>query len=159
MVWRVREGTAAGIWRVYLARQGTSGEPATGLRPGPGARGAFLRETDAAPTGFDLRPGLIGEPAPARLTEIDPLAMPGAYEFVPPPDAFAPGARSVIVCLRLPGARAWHRRVEVVAFDPRAGADLGLGGFARSTRHEHLTGIFRRVMPEPVERLSRALRP
>lgn len=116
----------------------------------PRARAAFIRSDSGTPRPIALRPCSLDQPVAGGLAEGDPQRLPGVYRFWPPDEIFAPGATGAVVVLLLPGARPIVIEVDLVAYDSRDGHGLALGGFSRTVRHEHLTGIFRSLAPEAV---------
>lgn len=113
----------------------------------------YLRGDMRSPARLELAADEAGAAACGGLVEVHRGKLPGLYELTLPAAVLADGAQEVFVSVRLPQAPAVVLEIDLVAYAPADGGELGLGGFRRSVRHEHLTSIFERVMRASVAAL------
>lgn len=153
---RIRKGSVGKAVKVYLEQSsGNQHVGKTGLRwNSPASSVAYLRHSDTVPTLVPLRETQLGSYVAGGFCEVDCVAMPGLYEFGAPDGSLCPGADCVLFLLRFEGARARWVNVDLVDYDPHDGIGLGLAGFTRAVRHEHLTTIFRQVMPPVLNQMT-----
>jgi len=147
--YRVLSGEGRQLWRLYLRRR--CGRPAVGLETDwPAARAHYLRDVDSRPVAIDLQPAAVGRFGRGGFCEVDRDRMPGLYEFCPPDEVFAEGARAAVVLLDLPPALPVAIQVDLVGYDPYDAFALRLANFVRSTCHEHLSSVLQRAMPPAI---------
>jgi hypothetical protein len=125
-----------------------NGDGSTGLRPHlAGAAAAYIREGEPAAKPVPLGAGRLGEWSSGGLAEVDPVLMPGVYQFGAPDEMLAEGSTRVLLQLRFAGARIRPIEVSLVRFDPQDAERMGVWSLANDKRHEFL----RRALPRLTE--------
>jgi hypothetical protein len=127
--------------RVFVhAFTGTA--PAVGLRAStPGATAAFIREGEGAVT-VELVEGTGSHHTPGGWAEVDPLLMPGVYEFGLPDAVLAKGSGRAMVSIRFPGVSVDPVEIELVAYDPLDAVYMGMTSLRPAERLAALRGAF-----------------
>src|SRR5262249_32749148 len=134
------------------AADGRSGK--TGLRPDmPGATAVYVREGEAAARRIPLTGGSIGDYRPGSFVEVDAELLPGVYQLGLPDEMLAPGADSVTLVLKFPGAVIDPIVVSLVAYDPQDSSRLGLSALGPEGRIAALRGAFPRLTAKELQQV------
>ncbi len=153
MIHRLKQSSSGRVFHVYLADNRS--EPVTGLRcDSQDLRVWCLRDDEGSPQRVTLTHGELGSYAAGKFAEVDPQRLPGVYEFAPPPEVSEGDARAAAIVFMHPEIQSTVVEVDLLGFDPHDGVSLGLDGFRSSTRNEHLTSIFEKIMPPSVHSLA-----
>ena len=151
MRYRLRQGDKGRLIHACIETGG--GRPALGLRADtPGTVAMSIRD-GAEPCSLALTGGTVGHHVNGGFVEIDPHRMPGLYQLGVPDDVIAAGASAATLVLRFPNAAPCRIELDLVSFDPYDGEGLALAGFMKSTRNEHLTSVFAKVMEPSITSL------
>lgn len=128
-----------------------SGRGKIGLNAHAKVQIAALRDQDSSPSLLQLLPWDGKDHLSGGFREIDPVAMPGLYEFALPDTLVAEGARRATIMVQAPGIRPVVIHLDLIAYNPYDGYRLGLECLTRESRHEVIARAFREVVPEIVE--------
>src|SRR6266853_6682185 len=116
MSYALKKGTTSKILLVYAldATDMRSGKTCLSSRTAD-ASTAYVREGEAQVRRIPLVEGKLGEHKAGSFVEIDSKLLPGVYQFGVPDEMLAPGAETVTLMLKFPGAASEPISVHLVA--------------------------------------------
>lgn len=158
MRYRIKQGTREKSWFVYLQRV-SNGESTAAIGLANECAEAqlwYIREGERVPVEVPLRAVERGRHQPGGFAEVNFEFMPGLYQVMLPDALFSPGAQSAVLMLRFRDVQPQLMWVDLVSFDACDDFAIGLGNFARSVCHEHLSAIFHQLMPTAVSPMIEA---
>lgn len=138
----IRKGTTSKIVFVNARRLDGPGG-ATGLTAELSeARAAFVREGEPRAVPIALTPGKAGVYREGSLAELDPEAMPGAYQFGVPEAVLADGADAALIVFHVPDAVIEPVHISLVAYDPQDADRMGMTAIGPEQRIAALREAF-----------------
>lgn len=144
----IKAGATGQLLFMYAADEREPHIAKTGLtRSIANATAAFVREGESTVHRVSLNAAKLGEWSSGSFAEVDPVLMPGVYQFGAPDEMLMSGSTRAMLCIRCPGAVIAPTTVSLVAFDPQDSERIGVWGLANSKRHEFL----RRALPRLTE--------
>jgi hypothetical protein len=150
----LKKGATSKLLFVYAldSTDGHSGR--TGLDPDmQGAGAAYAREGNATAQCIPLTRGSLGEYHPGSFLEVDPEVLPGVYQLGLPDEMLVPGADSVMLLLKFPGAIIEPIVISLVAYDPQDSNRLGLSALGPEGRIAALRGAFPRLTAKELQQV------
>jgi hypothetical protein len=145
MCYVMKRGVTQRQLLVFAAQAGT-GAPQAGLRhDSSGAAAGYHRAGEARARPIALVPGQPGRWDSGGFAEIDPVLVPGVYQFGLPDEALAVGADAVVVVLRFAGVAIEPIHIHLVAYDPQDSSRLGMSALGPEGRIAALRGAFPRL--------------
>jgi hypothetical protein len=126
---KIKAGTASKLVRIVVDdASSTTGAGLTGLAyNSPGLACHTTREGDAVVTDVSLAQSIVGTWTSGGFVEVDPIRMPGLYEFGITNAALAAGAQSVVAyLLGAPHMVPVRLEIELDAIDYQNGNSAGL---------------------------------
>ena len=148
MSYTLKKGTTSKILLVYALDAADMRSGKTGLSPQtPGSNAAYIREGEAQVRRIPLVEGKLGEHRAGSFVEIDSTLLPGIYQFGVPDEMLAPGAETVTLMLRFPGAIIEPIPIHLVAYDPQDADRLGMAALGPENRLRTTAPVDRSLSP------------
>ncbi len=146
MSYALKKGTTSKILLVYATN-------ATDVRSGkiglssqaPDSSAAYIREGESQVRRIPFVEGKLGEHRAGSFVEVDSKLLPGVYQFGVPDEMLAPGAETVTLMLKFPGAVIEPISFHLVAYDPQDAERLGMTALGPEGRLNALRGAFPRL--------------
>jgi len=146
MSYTLKKGTTSKILLVYALDAADMRSGKTGLSvQTPNSSAGYIREGEAQVQRIPLVEGKLGEHRAGSFAEIDSKLLPGVYQFGVPDEMLAPGAETVTLLLRFPGAVIEPISIHLVAYDPQDADRLGMAALGPEGRRAALRGAFPRL--------------
>jgi hypothetical protein len=146
MSYTLKKGTKSKMLLVYALDATDMRSGKMGLSAGTAdSNAAYIREGEAQVVRIPLVEGNLGEHRAGSLVEVDSKLLPGVYQFGVPDEMLAPGAETVTLMLKFPGAVIEPISVHLVAYDPQDADRLGMAALGPEGRRAALRGAFPRL--------------
>src|ERR1043166_2129470 len=146
MSYALKKGTTSKILLVYALDTADTRSGKTGLNSQTAdCSAAYIREGEAQVARIPLVEGKLGEHRAGSFVEIDSKLLPGVYQFGVPNEMLAPGAETVTLMLKFPGAVIEPISIHLVAYDPQDADRLGMTALGPEGRGAALRGAFPRL--------------
>jgi hypothetical protein len=146
MSYALKKGTTSKILLVYALDTADTRSGKTGLNSQTAdCSAAYIREGEAQVARIPLVEGKLGEHRAGSFVEIDSKLLPGVYQFGVPNEMLAPGAETVTLMLKFPGAVIEPISIHLVAYDPQDADRLGMTALGPEGRRAALRGAFPRL--------------
>ena len=146
MSYALKKGTTSKMLLVYAldSNDSHSGKTALSAKT-PDASAAYIREGESQVKRVPLSEGKLGEYRAGSFVEVDSKLLPGVYQFGVPDEMLAPGAETVTLMLKFPGATIEPISIHLVAYDPQDADRLGMAALGPEGRKNALRGAFPRL--------------
>jgi hypothetical protein len=146
MSYALKKGTTSKMLLVYALDAADLRSGKTGLSSQtPDSSAAYIREGEAQVRRITLVEGKLGEHRAGSFVEIDSKLLPGVYQFGVPDETLVPGAETVTLLLKFPGAVIEPIFIHLVAYDPQDADRLGMAALGPEGRRAALRGAFPRL--------------
>jgi hypothetical protein len=146
MSYALKKGTTSKMLLVYALDSNDSHSGKTALSgKTPDASAAYIREGESQVKRIPLSEGKLGEYRAGSFVEVDSKLLPGVYQFGVPDEMLAPGAETVTLMLKFPGATIEPISIHLVAYDPQDADRLGMAALGPEGRKNALRGAFPRL--------------
>ena len=146
MSYALKRGSTAKILLVYALDAADMRSGKTNLSPQtPDSSAAYIREGEAQIARIPIIEGKVGEYRAGSFVEVDSKLLPGVYQFGVPDEMLAPGAETVTLMLKFPGAVIEPISIHLVAYDPQDADRLGMTALGPEGRRAALRGAFPRL--------------
>jgi len=150
----IKSGTTSRLFLVF-AREDETALGITGLsHDSPGGRAAYTRAGDPGAVEVELVPGTVGQWTAGGFVEIDPVLVPGLYQFGAPDEMLAEGSTRAVLILQFPGASIDPVEIDLVRFDPQDSVRLGMSALGPEGRIEALRGAFPLLAAKEIQELE-----
>jgi hypothetical protein len=146
MSYALKKGTTSKILLIHALDASDMASGKTGLNAHTaGSSAAYIREGEAQVKQISLVEGKLGEYGAGSFVEVDSKLLPGVYQFGVPDEMLAPGAETVTLMLKFPGAVIEPISIHLVAYDPQDADRLGMAALGPQGRINALRGAFPRL--------------